>query len=264
MKTKIKILLVALMAMMVSNVWADGTTLPAGTYIFDIRVDNCTGFELFGDRGHKTKLGTFNGSLDCNSTLSTSGDGKSSFYKSTGYISTILVSLESQIEASASSSFYQYQISKGSWYPSGWAKFGTHTVTEVATKDAKKVFLCIIKSDGTMEWSTDIDEAPDCVGLVSNPTLSYSETGEGKVSATAAGVAKASGSEVAANTAIVLTATPSSGVFVGWTDDNNSDAFVSLDNPLSIPMPAQNVSYTAHFEADRTIDGCADCFKLQK
>lgn len=113
-----------------------------------------------------------------------------------------------------------------------------------------------VNADGkTFSWTT----------YSSNPTLSFDKEGSGTVSCTVNSSAHTSGTEATIGQTVVLTATPSSASykFVGWTDDNNSDAFVSINATLTFPMPASNISYTAHFEADRSIDDCANCLKVQ-
>jgi uncharacterized repeat protein (TIGR02543 family) len=48
---------------------------------------------------------------------------------------------------------------------------------------------------------------------------------------------------------VALTASPNSDyVFVNWTDDNDSDAVISTDNPFTFTMPPVDVNYTANFE----------------
>lgn len=92
-------------------------------------------------------------------------------------------------------------------------------------------------------------------------TLTFNKTGSGSVSATVDNSPETSPvSSVEEGTTIVLTATPSSSVFTCW---KVGDDIVSYDNPYTRTMPDEDLTVTAVFEADRKIDGCANCFKYE-
>ena len=274
MKKSIKIWLIAAMAAVSGSVWGD-VTIPAGRYYFDctteIRKDNTYLWEInvFYNANSSGTHMTFTESTGCNE----SGVKKDNAYRikdddNSKPLTYFYVDVTSYTVGNGA--FIQSLINtthSGGW--GGWQNYESAGALPGEsnkigkTDDDRDIYLCIMHSNGSYEWSTDNADLPVCAG--SDPVLKFrAADAHGTITThTVNGVSTPSNSAVTSGSSVILVATPAEGYkFRDWTDASSNVVSTNATYAFTI---TSSVNLTANFEVDNTdpaISGCSGCFRV--
>lgn len=281
MRTNIKIFLVALMAMVGSNVWATNyNTWPAGTYYFGFSGFNETsdqkvfGAYLFGTSYDYQSYITLKDGAACNDNVTQ--NTYQEYQSSDGtYIEAIVIELTNPVSIGDDLVFVQLGIGANSgsknWTTFGWKRPNELSINTTPSSFSKGVYYLKITRESastySAAWQTS-GSLPACANAGHTVTFAANNGSLGSITTAKQGASGSatdifSGSTlIEEETTVRLVASPTgTNVFIGWK--NSSDEYVSYDADYSFPMPDENVSLTAVFEVKRQVDGCANCFTVE-
>ena len=284
MRTNIKILLVALMAMVSMNGWADVTdvTWPEGTYYFEFVGFNSTSnqkvfqfnvCDRVTNNGYSENIIQLaDGIGTCNNDLNR---GAYNYYYTTSDVvpmDVIVLSIGGftipddqdclKVPVGETKTSTKWDIFKYKKYKD------VGTPTEFSTG---VYYLKIIRGDAegnySVVWQTS-GSLPACANAGHTVTFAANNGSLGSITTAKQGEGGSatditSGSTlIKEETTVRLVASPTgTNVFIGWK--NSSDEYVSYDADYTFSMPDDNVSLTAVFEVKRQVDGCANCFTVE-
>lgn len=284
MRTNIKIFLVALMAMVSMNGWADVTyvTWPAGIYYIEFvgfhnqSEQKVFEFNIFNDitkdsRPYDGTEITLYGTGTCNSNVERN---RFDYYKNiTSKVDIEVVALSLSKNITMPGSCQCLKLGVGSESASDWKTFDWIDYATVNPPSAFSSGVYYLKitwinaSSYSVAWQTS-GSLPACANAghtvtfaANNGSLGSITTAKQGESGSATDISSGSTLITEGTTVRVVATASGSNVFVGWK--NSSDEYVSYDADYTFSMPDDNVSLTAVFEVKRQVDGCANCFTVE-
>lgn len=281
MRTNIKILLVALMAMVGVSGWAVDVTWPAGIYYIEFVGFNSTseqkvfGFNIFNNlENYHIQSGSvvqLYSEGTCNTNVTR--DNYRYFHNTTSSVPMDVIAIDLSSNVSINSTDDCLKLGVGESSATAWDTFNWKKYTDVGTPIAFSTGVYYLKitwnnaSSYSVAWQTS-GSLPACANAghtvtfaANNGSLGSITTAKQGESGSATDISSGS-SLIKENTTVRLVASPTgTNVFIGWK--NSSDEYVSYDADYTFSMPDDNVSLTAVFEVKRQVDGCANCFTVE-